>query len=334
MGEVVEASGEAATTSSIRPRWPARSVRSHTRAAWRPSPVEPGDDVVDAPGRRRRRRRAPRQRRTPRRPPGRSPGRAGDDHDGAVQPVRTAPCHRRVLPTSPGERSASAVVASNVSGIGCGTVDVIASDDRRDTEPRRSQMRVVKMEAIPVAYPEPNDFDATRYLCLVKLTADDGTGRLGRVDHPVPRGQRRRRRADRRPRRVRRRRRPGAHRGGLATASRTGRGGTATAAGSPRTPSRRSTSPCGTSRARRSAAASATCSAGRSTSGCRRSPRRTPTSSRSRRWSRRRRAGSRTGCTASRSASASAATPASATSTIATSSTCGRCARASAPTSS
>jgi L-alanine-DL-glutamate epimerase-like enolase superfamily enzyme len=35
-------------------------------------------------------------------------------------------------------------------------------------------MRVVKMEAIPVAYPEPNDFDATRYLCLVKLTADDG----------------------------------------------------------------------------------------------------------------------------------------------------------------
>ena len=35
-------------------------------------------------------------------------------------------------------------------------------------------MRIVKMEAIPVAYPEPNDFDATRYLCLVKLTADDG----------------------------------------------------------------------------------------------------------------------------------------------------------------
>jgi len=36
-------------------------------------------------------------------------------------------------------------------------------------------MRIAKMEAIPVAYPEPNDFDATRYLCLVKLTADDGT---------------------------------------------------------------------------------------------------------------------------------------------------------------
>jgi L-alanine-DL-glutamate epimerase-like enolase superfamily enzyme len=38
----------------------------------------------------------------------------------------------------------------------------------------RDSMRVVKMEAVPVAYPEPNDFDATRYLCLVKLTADDG----------------------------------------------------------------------------------------------------------------------------------------------------------------
>ena len=36
-------------------------------------------------------------------------------------------------------------------------------------------MRIAKMEAIPVAYPEPNDFDATSYLCLVKLTADDGT---------------------------------------------------------------------------------------------------------------------------------------------------------------
>lgn len=30
------------------------------------------------------------------------------------------------------------------------------------------------IEAIPVAYPEPNDFNATRYLCLVKITTDDG----------------------------------------------------------------------------------------------------------------------------------------------------------------
>jgi len=35
-------------------------------------------------------------------------------------------------------------------------------------------MRVETVEAIPVSYPEPNDFDAIRHLCLVKLTADDG----------------------------------------------------------------------------------------------------------------------------------------------------------------
>jgi L-alanine-DL-glutamate epimerase-like enolase superfamily enzyme len=35
-------------------------------------------------------------------------------------------------------------------------------------------VRIERIEAIPVAYPEPNDFDATRYLCLVKLTSDDG----------------------------------------------------------------------------------------------------------------------------------------------------------------
>jgi L-alanine-DL-glutamate epimerase-like enolase superfamily enzyme len=35
-------------------------------------------------------------------------------------------------------------------------------------------MKVERVEAIPVAYPEPNDFNATRYLCLVKVTADGG----------------------------------------------------------------------------------------------------------------------------------------------------------------
>ena len=35
-------------------------------------------------------------------------------------------------------------------------------------------MRIVKVEPIPVAYPEPNDFNAERYLCLVKITTDDG----------------------------------------------------------------------------------------------------------------------------------------------------------------
>ena len=34
--------------------------------------------------------------------------------------------------------------------------------------------RVATVEAIPVSYPEPNDFDALRHLCLVKITTDDG----------------------------------------------------------------------------------------------------------------------------------------------------------------
>lgn len=35
-------------------------------------------------------------------------------------------------------------------------------------------MQIVSVEPIPVAYPEPNDFNATRYLCLVKITTDEG----------------------------------------------------------------------------------------------------------------------------------------------------------------
>ena len=35
-------------------------------------------------------------------------------------------------------------------------------------------MLITSVEAIPVSYPEPNDFDALRHLCLVKLTTDDG----------------------------------------------------------------------------------------------------------------------------------------------------------------
>lgn len=35
-------------------------------------------------------------------------------------------------------------------------------------------MKIVKVEPIPVAYPEPNDFGAERYLCLVKITTDEG----------------------------------------------------------------------------------------------------------------------------------------------------------------
>lgn len=35
-------------------------------------------------------------------------------------------------------------------------------------------MRIASVEAIPVAYPEPNDHGATRHLCLVRMVADDG----------------------------------------------------------------------------------------------------------------------------------------------------------------
>ena len=35
-------------------------------------------------------------------------------------------------------------------------------------------MRISSIEAIPVAYPEPNDFNAERHLCLVRMQADDG----------------------------------------------------------------------------------------------------------------------------------------------------------------
>jgi L-alanine-DL-glutamate epimerase-like enolase superfamily enzyme len=34
--------------------------------------------------------------------------------------------------------------------------------------------RIARVEAIPVSYPEPNDFDALRSLCLVKITTTDG----------------------------------------------------------------------------------------------------------------------------------------------------------------
>ena len=36
-------------------------------------------------------------------------------------------------------------------------------------------MKITKVEAIPVSYPEPNDFDALRHLCLARIEADDGT---------------------------------------------------------------------------------------------------------------------------------------------------------------
>jgi L-alanine-DL-glutamate epimerase-like enolase superfamily enzyme len=36
------------------------------------------------------------------------------------------------------------------------------------------ETRIQSVEAIPVSYPEPNDFNALRHLCLCKITADDG----------------------------------------------------------------------------------------------------------------------------------------------------------------
>ena len=35
-------------------------------------------------------------------------------------------------------------------------------------------MQIYSIEAIPVSYPEPNDFNALRHLCLCKVIADDG----------------------------------------------------------------------------------------------------------------------------------------------------------------
>ncbi len=35
-------------------------------------------------------------------------------------------------------------------------------------------MKISSIEAIPVSYPEPNDFDALRHLCLCKIVTDDG----------------------------------------------------------------------------------------------------------------------------------------------------------------
>src|SRR5438445_13032329 len=46
--------------------------------------------------------------------------------------------------------------------------------------------KVVKVEPIPVSYPEPNDFNALRHLCLVKITTDDGVVGWGEAITQVP----------------------------------------------------------------------------------------------------------------------------------------------------
>ncbi|MDI1288404.1 MAG: mandelate racemase/muconate lactonizing enzyme family protein [bacterium] len=47
-------------------------------------------------------------------------------------------------------------------------------------------MTIASVEAIPVAYPEPNDFNATRYLCLVKITTSDGVVGWGESITQIP----------------------------------------------------------------------------------------------------------------------------------------------------
>jgi len=35
-------------------------------------------------------------------------------------------------------------------------------------------MRITAVESIPIGYPEPNDHDRTRYVCLARVTTDEG----------------------------------------------------------------------------------------------------------------------------------------------------------------
>ena len=51
-------------------------------------------------------------------------------------------------------------------------------------------MKIAKVEAIPVSYPEPNDFNALRHLCLARITADDGQVKtVNHVDETDERGR-------------------------------------------------------------------------------------------------------------------------------------------------
>src|SRR4030088_2725478 len=54
------------------------------------------------------------------------------------------------------------------------TATVAGNVSQPARQAREGIMRVTSVEAIPVSYPEPNDFNALRHLCLVKLVADDG----------------------------------------------------------------------------------------------------------------------------------------------------------------
>src|SRR5439155_15415952 len=73
--------------------------------------------------------------------------------------------------------------AADLGGIGSGdrrathdlrAARVLCPRPGRGQCPRRRLMKITSVEAIPVSYPEPNDFNALRHLCLAKITTDDG----------------------------------------------------------------------------------------------------------------------------------------------------------------
>src|SRR5207247_4939564 len=57
---------------------------------------------------------------------------------------------------------------------GCATDKYRQRREFRQPRGLGGQMRIHSIEAIPVSYPEPNDFNALRHLCLCKITTDDG----------------------------------------------------------------------------------------------------------------------------------------------------------------
>ena len=193
--------------------------------------------------------------------------------------------------------------------------------------------KVQTVEAIPVSYPEPNDYNALRHLCLVKITTDDGVVGWGESITQFPEANFATKAIiEGMAERV-------VGKDPLANIaiwyrSATRCGGTATGRHRQLRGRRHRHRAVGHQGQDPSARACSTCWVARSTSACRSWPRATPTTRTSAGWSRRPRSGSHPVSRPSRSASASAATRAWATSTTATSSTSGGCARGWARTSS
>jgi len=60
------------------------------------------------------------------------------------------------------------------AGIDSANVPFSMSSDSEARAASASRTRIASVEAIPVAYPEPNDHNRTRTVCLVKLTSETG----------------------------------------------------------------------------------------------------------------------------------------------------------------